>query len=184
MKSVEQQFSNSKEKVYYLLSSHPELLNDDKKLWISYLVMYFNLKNVLACAEPFRALCDLLFKEKINAATVLRLRQKYQKYQRSLSSSVKLKVWKVEKVEKEEKEDCKVLYVKSRISQLLKNYPALKENDNQLWISYLVMFHDLKNRLNKSADPYEEFCNIVMDKEVPSIATIRRSRQIILNVTN
>ena len=178
MKSVEQQFSNSKEKVYYLLSSHPELLNDDKKLWISYLVMYFNLKNVLACVEPFRALCDLLFKEKINAATILRLRQKYQKhqkYQRSLCSSVKTK---------EEKEDCKVLYVKSRISHLLKNYPALKENDNQLWISYLVMFHDLKNRLNKSADPYEEFCSIVMDKEVPSIATIRRSRQIILNVIN
>ena len=67
MKSVSK-FQTSKEKVEFLLKKHPDLVKDDKKLWISYLVLFYDLKNVLSHSQAFDSLCQLLFKEKINAA--------------------------------------------------------------------------------------------------------------------
>ena len=163
MKSVSK-FQTSKEKVEFLLKKHPDLVKDDKKLWISYLVLFYDLKNVLSHSQAFDSLCQLLFKEKINAATILRTKQKIQEDKKQIL-----------KIGKEHKN----LFVKSRVEHLLKNYPALKENDMQLWLSYLVMFHDMKERLNSSSDPYEEFCSIILDQEVPAISSVRRTRQII-----
>jgi len=157
-----QTFQSSKEKVEYLLTHHPELSQNDKLLWLSYLVQFYSLKEVMACSAPFTALCDTLFRKNINASTLIRIKQKFQ--QKTGNKTAK-------------DTEFKILHVGNRIEHLLKNYPALRENDTQLWISYLVMFHDLKDRLNKSANPYDEFCDIVMDKEVPAISTMRRSRQ-------
>ena len=64
-----------------------------------------------------------------------------------------------------------------RVEYLLKNYPALRDSDKKLWISYLVMFHSLRERLLEAHDPYEAFCDLYLDKSVPSHESIRRNRQ-------
>jgi len=161
-----QTLQSSREKVEHLLTHHPELSQDDKLLWLSYLVQFYDLKKVLACSTPFTVLCDVLFNKNINSSTLIRVKQKFQQKLGTKTAR---------------SSEYRSLHVKSRIEHLLKNYPALKENDTQLWVSYLVMFHDLKDRLNKSADPYTEFCDIVMDREVPAISTMRRSRQRVQN---
>lgn len=63
-----------------------------------------------------------------------------------------------------------------RVEFLLKKYPSLRSNDTKLWLSYLVMYHSLPASL-KSKSPCTSFCTLVLDENVPCIATIRRSRQ-------
>lgn len=64
----------------------------------------------------------------------------------------------------------------SKVEFLLKNYPSLRNNDTKLWISYLVLYHNLQQNL-ASKDPCQAFCDIVLDDSVPGMGTIRRVRQ-------
>jgi hypothetical protein len=66
---------------------------------------------------------------------------------------------------------------KAKIEYILKNYPSLRDSDKKLWISYLVMFHALKETLNSASDPYESFCDLYLSSGVPCTETIRRLRQ-------
>lgn len=162
------EITSCSDRIKYLLENYSSLREDDKKLWISYLIMFHNLQDVLTNSNSFEELCKLLLnKEVTNAETIRRIRQKLQQsglYERE------------EKVGK--KKDKKTFNTKNRVEHLLLNYPALRDCDIQLWLGYLVMFHGMKDRLNESSDPYEEFCDIVLDKDVPAIETIRRSRQL------
>lgn len=36
---------------------------------------------------------------------------------------------------------------KERVGHLLKEYPTSRDSDKVLWLAYLVMFHDLRNKL-------------------------------------
>lgn len=162
--SIEQLIS-SRERIEFLLRNYPSLRDDDKKLWVSYLVMFHRLQDVLSRPLPFEALCAMLLNENVaGTETIRRIRQKIQhqgQYERTASNEVVSRAFNV----------------KSRVEHLLKNYNALRDNDMQLWLSYLVMFHGMKERINDSCNPYEEFCDIVLDKEVPTMESIRRSRQ-------
>ena len=161
------EITSCSDRVNYLLDNYPSLREDDKKLWISYLIMFHNLQDVLTNSNSFEELCKLLLdKDVANVETIRRIRQKIQ--QRGLYK-------RGEKVDKEKR--VKTFNTKNRVEHLLLNYPALRDCDIQLWLGYLVMFHGMKDRLNESSDPYEEFCDIVLDKDVPAIETIRRSRQ-------
>jgi hypothetical protein len=66
---------------------------------------------------------------------------------------------------------------KDKVEFLLKNYKTLRDNDIKLWISYLVMYHNLQKSLSSASDPCQGFCDLVLDEKVPSIASIIRVRQ-------
>lgn len=159
------------ERIKFLLENYAELRDNDKKLWVSYLIMFHNLQDVLACPQPFDALCDLLLKKDVcGAETMRRIRQKFQ--QKGLYTPS-------EKIDdKKNSKAGRCLNVKSRVEHLLKNYSALRDCDIQLWLSYLIMFYGMKERLNTSSSAYDEFCDIIFDNEVPAIDTIRRNRQL------
>jgi len=63
-----------------------------------------------------------------------------------------------------------------RVGFLLKNYKSLRSNDTKLWLSYLVMYHNLQTTL-KNNEPCNSFCELVLDENVPSLASISRIRQ-------
>jgi uncharacterized protein (DUF433 family) len=163
--NIVDQLKTGKARIEYLLEHYPSLRDNDKKLWISYLVMFHNLQDVLLMPKPFDALCDLLLIEDvIQCESIRRLRQKIQEqglYQREPQSNLHRVAFNV----------------KSRVEHLLKNYPALRDHDVQLWLSYLVMYHGLKDRVNEAENAYEEFCDIILDKDVTSMESIRRTRQ-------
>jgi hypothetical protein len=172
--------TSSKERVAFLLENYPSLRDDDKKLWVSYLVMFHNLQDVLTRQPPFESLCNLLLKENVSTCeTLRRLRQKLQEngsYEKqNKEQSLHSSVTKGKKIE--DTKNIRSFNVASRVEHLLKNYEALRDNDTQLWLAYLVMFHNAKDRINESIEPYVEFCDIVFDKDVPNMGSIRRSRQ-------
>jgi len=183
--SAVNQLISGKDRVNFLLSAYPSLRDDDKKLWISYLVMYHNLQDVLTMPQPFEALCSLLLKEGIcSSETIRRLRQKlqengvYEKSEGSVSPQTLNRMRaKGQLIEEKHIHKSFSFNLNSRVEHLLKNYTALRDNDTQLWLAYLVMFHGMKERINESINSYEEFCDIVLDKEVPTMQSIRRSRQ-------
>jgi len=165
--SIVEQLTSVKNKVGFLLENYPNLREDDKKLWISYLVMFHHLQDVLTRPHPFDALCNMLLRESVpGSETIRRIRQKFQETglygKNTQNAPVAHK---------------NAFNVKSRVEHLLKNYDALRDNDMQLWLSYLSMFHNLKGRINEAVNAYDEFCDIVLDKEVPTMESIRRSRQ-------
>lgn len=159
------QLKTGRSRIEYLLENYPSLRDNDKKLWISYLVMFHNLQDILLMPKPFDALCDLLLKDTVlQYESIRRIRQKVQEgglYPKEPQTNV-------HKV---------VFNVKSRVEHLLKNYKALRDNDMQLWLSYLVMYHGLKERIKEAQNPYEEFCDIILDSDVASMESIRRTRQ-------
>jgi len=158
----------TKEKIEHLLKNYPELRDDDRKLWLSYLITFHNLQDIFLCPKPFESLCDLLLKKEIsNAETIRRIRQKFQQSGLYVGT------------EKKSEKTYKIYNVKNRVEHLLKNYPALQDCDIQLWLAYLIMFYDMKERVNNSTSAYDEFCDIIFDNEVPAIETIRRSRQLL-----
>ena len=163
---VVEQFSSVRERVDFLLKSYPSLRDDDKKLWISYLVLYHGLQDVLSRPQPFDALCQMLLIGGVTSTeSIRRIRQKIQEegaYKRNVQPTHQKSAFNV----------------RSRVEHLLKNYIALRDNDMQLWLAYLTMFHGLKERINESNNAYEDFCDILLDKEVPTMESIRRSRQI------
>jgi hypothetical protein len=177
--------TTSKSRVEFLLENYPSLRDDDKKLWVSYLVMFHNLQEVLTRAQPFEALCSLLLKEDVaSCETLRRLRQKLQEngaYAKELSDDLTRQSLHRLRAKGKKVEDTKIVTrsfnVNSRVEHLLKNYDALRDNDTQLWLAYLVMFHGLKQRVNESISPYDDFCDIVFDNDVPNMQSIRRSRQ-------
>lgn len=65
----------------------------------------------------------------------------------------------------------------SKVEFLLKNYKSLRDSDIKLWISYLVMYHNLQKSLSSTNDPCQGFCDLILDDKVPSIASIIRVRQ-------
>lgn len=159
------QLKTGRSRIEYLLENYPSLRDNDKKLWISYLVMFHNLQDILLMPKPFDALCDLLLKDDIiQYESIRRIRQKIQEeglYPKEPQTNVR-----------------KVAFnVKSRVEHLLKNYSALRDNDMQLWLSYLVMYHGLKERIKEAQNPYEEFCDIILDSDVTTMESVRRTRQ-------
>ena len=66
---------------------------------------------------------------------------------------------------------------KGRVEYLLKNYAPLRDSDKKLWVAYLVIFHGLREKLLEASDPYDAFCELYLDRSVPSNETIRRLRQ-------
>ena len=163
--SIVTQLTTSKDRIEFLLKNYPSLRDDDKKLWISYLVMFHGLQDILMMPQPFDALCNLLLtQDVVKAESIRRVRQKLQE-QGSYKKNKKVELQK------------NAYNVKNRVEHLLKNYSALRDNDTQLWLAYLTMFHGLKDKINEAVNAYEEFCNILLDDAVPAIETVRRTRQ-------
>jgi len=69
-----------------------------------------------------------------------------------------------------------VVNTTQQVEFLLKSSKGLRSNDMKLWIAYLVMFHDLQTVVAKKK-PYEQFKKLVLSDDVPSMETIRRTRQ-------
>lgn len=183
--SVLEQLISGKDRVQYLLENYPSLRDDDKKLWISYLVLFHNLQDVLIRPEPFEALCNLLLKDNVCSwETIRRLRQKLQEkggYEKiggdpTIQTLHRLRA-KGKKVEGNKGKN-RNFNLHSRVEVLLKNYSPLRDNDTQLWLAYLTMFHGMKERINGSIDAYEEFCDMILSKEVPTMESVRRARQL------
>lgn len=65
------------DRVEHLLASHSALRDDDKKLWIAYLVIYHGLKEKLG-DDAYDAFCDLYMEEAPSSESVRRVRQKIQ----------------------------------------------------------------------------------------------------------
>lgn len=164
------EFDSTKNRVEFLLKNYKSLRSNDTKLWISYLVMYHNLQASLTAHDPCTTFCDLVLNENVpNMETIRRVRQKLQEngaYPKSKKEATS------------EKEPKQRSFVKERVLHLLKEHKPLRDDDKKLWLSYLIQFHDFKNKINNSDDPYETLCTTLID-EVPAIETVRRCRQMI-----
>lgn len=67
-------------------------------------------------------------------------------------------------------------YARDKVAFLLERYPQLRDNDKELYLSYLFKFHNLKKVLNSSKDPYKTFCKLFLHDKTISFNTIRRVR--------
>lgn len=164
------EFESTKSRVEFLLKNYKSLRSNDTKLWISYLVMYHNLQASLTANDPCTTFCDLVLNETVpNMETIRRVRQKLQEdgaYPKG------------KKEPSSEKEIKPRSFVKERVIHLLKEHKPLRDDDKKLWLSYLIQYHDFKNKINNSDDPYETLCTTLIE-EVPAIETVRRCRQMI-----
>lgn len=65
-----------------------------------------------------------------------------------------------------------------KVEKLLKEYPECRSSDKRLWITYLVMYHNLREDMrNKPELAFESFVLTMMDKNTPSFESVSRSRR-------
>lgn len=64
--------------------------------------------------------------------------------------------------------------VKTKVAQILDEYPVTKDCDKKLWLGYACKFHGLKGILG---DKYSAFKDFILDSKTPSFESIRRVRQ-------
>lgn len=167
MSNLLKEFEGVKNKVAFLLKNYKSLRGNDMKLWISYLVMYHNLQASLKGGNPFDAFCVLVMDDRVpGMESIRRVRQKLQEN------------GEYPKDKKADKTGEKKHSVKERVEALLKANKPLRDDDKKLWLAYLISYHDLKNRLNNSDDPYETLCDVLIE-DVPAIESIRRCRQVL-----
>jgi hypothetical protein len=163
--NILKEFNNTKTKVEFLLTHYKSLRDNDIKLWISYLVMYYNLQKSLSLTtDPCQSFCDLVLDDNVpSIASIIRVRQKLQED----GSYPKLK----NTIKRGRKTD-----IRGNVEGLLKSHKPLRDDDKKLWLAYLITHHNLKEKMNTSSDPYETLCDILID-DIPGMDTIRRTRQ-------
>jgi hypothetical protein len=129
--------------------------------------MYHNLKASLKSENPCDCFCDLILDDRIpSMESIRRIRQKLQEEGLFPKES------------KKKETSAKHHSVKDRVEYLLKQYKPLRDDDKKLWISYLITYHHLQEKMNTSDEPYDALCTILLD-EAPAIESIRRCRQIL-----
>lgn len=68
--------------------------------------------------------------------------------------------------------------VTEKVEKLLKDYPECRSSDKRLWITYLVVYHNLRMDMRNKPDlAFETFVLTMMDKATPSFESISRSRR-------
>lgn len=64
---------------------------------------------------------------------------------------------------------------KSKVGFILNEYVSTRDSDKQLWLAYLCLFHDLKEKIGEG--PYRELKKLIMSEDTPTMESIRRIRQ-------
>lgn len=64
---------------------------------------------------------------------------------------------------------------KDKVEKILKEHPGTRDSDKLLWLAYLAIYHDLRNKLGPVA--YESFKAILLSDETVTMESIRRMRQ-------
>lgn len=64
---------------------------------------------------------------------------------------------------------------KDRVENLLEKHPSTRDCDKTLWLSYLVVYHDIRKKMGEES--YQIFKNILLDKDTVTMESIRRMRQ-------
>ena len=67
--------------------------------------------------------------------------------------------------------------IKDKVAFILETYPSTRDSDKYLWLSYLTNFHGLKSVLGNNGDAYADFIQLILDKDTPTMESIRRVRQ-------
>jgi len=82
----------AKHRVEKILSDYPETRDSDKLLWLAYLVIYHDLKNVIGeyAYRDFRTL--LMEKETVTMESIRRMRQKFQESGKYIGNKRKFKL--------------------------------------------------------------------------------------------
>lgn len=87
-----------KDRVAYLLSTYPELRDDDKMLWVAYLVTYHQLRAVIG-EEAYGKFKTLLTnRDTPTMESIRRVRQKYQEEGQYVGTKRKRKLEEAERV--------------------------------------------------------------------------------------
>jgi len=66
-------------------------------------------------------------------------------------------------------------HAKDKVEKILKEHPGTRDSDKLLWLAYLAIYHDLRNKLGPVA--YESFKTILLSDETVTMESIRRMRQ-------
>ena len=70
-----------------------------------------------------------------------------------------------------------IIKVSDRVEYVLENYPKTRDSDTLLWLTYMVVFHDVSTKVNNAKDSFKEMANILLKKQVPAIESIGRARR-------
>jgi len=64
-----------------------------------------------------------------------------------------------------------------KVENLLQKYPELRDNDKTLFLTYLNLYHGLRDKLRSAHDPYEVFKEIILSEDVPMFESVSRARR-------
>lgn len=65
--------------------------------------------------------------------------------------------------------------IKKKVEYILLYHPMTRDSDKILWLSYMNLFHGLREKLGEEA--YQQFKAILLDDNTPTMESIRRIRQ-------
>lgn len=63
----------------------------------------------------------------------------------------------------------------NKVEKILEKYPVTRDSDKLLWLSYLVLHHDLKLSMGEQA--YAVFKKILLNEKTPTMESVTRARR-------
>lgn len=63
---------------------------------------------------------------------------------------------------------------KEKVTELLSEYPELRDSDKLLWLAYMNKHHQLRYKLGAN---YLDFKKILLSEDVPTMESITRARR-------
>ena len=68
-----------------------------------------------------------------------------------------------------------LIKIKDKVRYVLENYPKTRDCDKHLWLAYMCIFHNLKQKMGDV--PYKIFRDMFLSSDVPVTESVRRVRQ-------
>lgn len=63
---------------------------------------------------------------------------------------------------------------KEKVTELLSEYPELRDSDKLLWLAYMNKHHQLRDKIGAN---YLDFRKILLSEDVPTMESITRARR-------
>lgn len=64
---------------------------------------------------------------------------------------------------------------KHKVKYILTVYPETRDSDKKLWLRFMCIAKDLHTEINFGT--FENFCDLLLDKETPTFETLSRCRR-------